>query len=90
MFSTVIIVIYQSVFHLIKIHQNNIFFYFLKFIFDISILKWYKINYLKKLIILKKIKHKNKHNRKKQRALIHKVYNILRDDMLARCRGLIK
>ena len=39
MFSTVIIVIYQSVFHLIKIHQNNIFFYFLKFIFDISILK---------------------------------------------------
>jgi hypothetical protein len=35
----VVAVLFQNVFYL-KMHQNNIFFYFLKIIFDISTSKW--------------------------------------------------
>jgi hypothetical protein len=37
-FESVVMVAFQSVFYL-EMHQNNIFFYFLKIIFDISVLK---------------------------------------------------
>jgi hypothetical protein len=37
-YKSVVAVAFQSVFHL-EIHQNNIFFYFLKIIFDISVSK---------------------------------------------------
>jgi hypothetical protein len=48
-FAIVVIVFYQSIFYL----ENNIFFNFLKFIFDIKILK--KFKNIKKLILNKKI-----------------------------------
>jgi len=38
-FSIVVTITFQNVFHL-KMYQNNIFFQILKFIFDISIAKW--------------------------------------------------
>jgi hypothetical protein len=34
-----VVVVFQNVFYL-KMHQNNIFFYFLKIIFDINVSKW--------------------------------------------------
>jgi hypothetical protein len=37
-FKSVLVIVFQSIFHFAK-HQNNIYFYFLKFIFDISISK---------------------------------------------------
>jgi len=46
----VVTIAFQSAFHL-KIYRNNIFFYFLKFIFDISTLKYSKNT--KKLILSK-------------------------------------
>jgi len=41
MFENVVVVGFQGVFYS-KIYQNNIFFYFLKIIFDISTSKWSK------------------------------------------------
>jgi hypothetical protein len=49
----VVAVTVQSAFCL-EMHQNNIFFYFLKIIFDISISKRYE-NIKKKIIVYKKI-----------------------------------
>jgi hypothetical protein len=37
----VVDIVFQSIFHL-ELHQNNIFFYFLKFILDVSISKLFK------------------------------------------------
>jgi hypothetical protein len=48
LFGSVVAVIFQSVFHL-EMYQNNIFFYFLKMIFKISISKWFKN--IKKILI---------------------------------------
>jgi len=42
MFKIVVVVIFQSVFHA-EMHQNDVFFYFLKIIFEISQLKKFKI-----------------------------------------------
>jgi len=42
MFMIVVVVVFLSIFYL-EIHQNNIFFYFLKFIFDIRLSKQFKI-----------------------------------------------
>jgi hypothetical protein len=42
-FGIVVVVDFQSVFHL-EMHQNNIFFYFFKFIFDINTSKQSKNN----------------------------------------------
>jgi hypothetical protein len=41
MFGSVVMVVFQSIFHA-EMHQNNIFFYFLKIIFEISALKRFK------------------------------------------------
>jgi hypothetical protein len=50
-FENIIAVDFQSVFHS-KMHQNNIFLYFLKIIFDISASK--KSKNTKKILILNK------------------------------------
>jgi hypothetical protein len=42
-FGIVVVVVFQSVFRL-EMHQNNFFFYFLKFIFDINTSKQSKNN----------------------------------------------
>jgi hypothetical protein len=51
MFRNIVVVAFQSTFHL-KIHQKNIFFYFLKIIFDINALKQSKNT--KTILILNK------------------------------------
>jgi len=42
LFESVVTVAFQNIFY-IEIHQNNIFFYFLKIIFKIKTLKQFKI-----------------------------------------------
>jgi hypothetical protein len=53
LFISVVVIVFQSIFHL-ENYQNNIFFYFLEIIFDISASKKFKNT--KKNINLKQIK----------------------------------